>query len=135
VRNALGEFIRSERAKMVLHARLSTHDFGYGFDPEQYPALAKAAAGWADVRKSRLRTWVAPTALDEVTAANFKLNAPEILAVSVDYVAAIPLCEECRRVWLPDDQDRWQAHWIHDSPNERLLFYCRECADREFCDD
>jgi hypothetical protein len=53
-------FIRSERAKMVLHARHSTRDsdVGYGFDPEKYPALAKAADACAhDVRKTRLKRW------------------------------------------------------------------------------
>jgi hypothetical protein len=41
-------------------------------------------------------------------------------------------CEECRLVWLHLDDRRWRAYWIDDGPEERLLFYCPECADREF---
>jgi hypothetical protein len=25
----------------------------------------------------------------------------------------------------------WQAHWIDDGPEEKLVFYCPECAERE----
>jgi hypothetical protein len=35
-------------------------------------------------------------------------------------------------VWLPVDDRRWRAYWIDDGPEEKLLFYCPECADREF---
>jgi hypothetical protein len=58
-------------------------------------------------------------------------GAPKIPAVSAEYVAAIPLREECRRAWLPADQDEWQAHRIDDGPEEKLV-YCPECAEREF---
>jgi RNase P subunit RPR2 len=44
-------------------------------------------------------------------------------------VAVIPRCAECNQVWLPADEDRWQAHF--DSEDD-LVFYCRECAEREF---
>ena len=27
---------------------------------------------------------------------------------------------------------RCEAHWIDDGPDERLVFYCPECAEREF---
>jgi hypothetical protein len=50
--------------------------------------------------------------------------------VSAKAVAAIPLCEECRKVWPAHDRERWQAHWIDDGPEEKLLFYCPECAER-----
>jgi hypothetical protein len=40
-------------------------------------------------------------------------------------------CEECRRPWLQADK-RWQAYWIDDGPEDKLLFYCSECAEREF---
>jgi hypothetical protein len=46
----------------------------------------------------------------------------------------IPQCEECRRVWWPVDPERWQAHWIDDGPEEKVVFYCLDCADREFGD-
>jgi hypothetical protein len=52
--------------------------------------------------------------------------------VSAEYVAVIPQCEEGRKVWLPADRERWQAHWIDDGPAEKLVFYCPECAEREF---
>jgi hypothetical protein len=51
--------------------------------------------------------------------------------VSAEYVA-VPLCEECRRVWLPADEERWRALWIDDGPDEKLVFYCLQCASREF---
>jgi hypothetical protein len=28
------------------------------------------------------------------------------------------------------DRQRWQAHWIDDGPDDRLVFYCSECAER-----
>jgi hypothetical protein len=52
--------------------------------------------------------------------------------VSAEYVAVIPRCEECRKVWLPAAEERWQAHWIDDRPEEKLVFYCIECAERKF---
>ena len=33
--------------------------------------------------------------------------------------------------WLPADEARWQAWLTEDEPPE-LVFYCRECAEREF---
>ena len=47
-------------------------------------------------------------------------------------VVLIPKCVECDQMWLPWDTDRWQAYWIDDGPDEVLLFYCAECAKREF---
>ena len=47
-------------------------------------------------------------------------------------VALIPACEECRKLWLPADEERWRAYRIDDGPEERLLFYCLDCAEREF---
>jgi len=44
-------------------------------------------------------------------------------------------CEECRLVWLPVNERRWRAYWIDDGPDEKLLFYCTECAEREFGSD
>jgi hypothetical protein len=52
----------------------------------------------------------------------------------VTKVALIPSCEECGLVWLPADVERWKAYWIEDGPEERLLFYCAACANREFRD-
>jgi hypothetical protein len=54
--------------------------------------------------------------------------------VSAEQVALIPLCEGCRRVWLPDDAERWHADWIDGGPDEKLVFYCPRCAGREFGD-
>lgn len=49
-----------------------------------------------------------------------------------EQVALIPRCQECRKLWLPDDAERWQAHWIDEGPEDRLLFHCETCAEREF---
>ena len=56
-------------------------------------------------------------------------GASRIAAVSAEQVALIPQCAECFRVWLPDDGDRWQAYFDTD---DELVFYCPECAEREF---
>jgi hypothetical protein len=53
-------------------------------------------------------------------------------SVSAEGIAVIPLCEECRKLWLPEDQERWEAHWIDDGPEEKLVFYCPHCAALEF---
>jgi hypothetical protein len=34
----------------------------------------------------------------------------------------------------PTDEKRWQAYLTDDEPPE-LVFYCPECAEREFADD
>jgi hypothetical protein len=60
------------------------------------------------------------------------MHAPRLRSVSAEQVAVIPQCEQCRKLWFPGDGDRWQAHWIDDGPEERLLFYCSGCAEREF---
>jgi hypothetical protein len=49
--------------------------------------------------------------------------------VSAEQVALIPRCAECAEVWPPDDDKRWRAYLDTDS---ELVFYCPECADREF---
>jgi hypothetical protein len=49
-----------------------------------------------------------------------------------EIVARIPNCTECDARWLPADEERWEAYWVDDGPEEKLLFYCPECAEREF---
>ncbi|MET0563887.1 MAG: hypothetical protein ABW114_10640 [Gaiellaceae bacterium] len=49
-------------------------------------------------------------------------------------VALIPSCAECTAVWLPADEERWQALPTDDEPPE-IVFYCPECAEREFGPD
>jgi hypothetical protein len=49
--------------------------------------------------------------------------------VSAEQVSLIPQCEECRRVWLPADEDRGKAYLDTD---DELVFYCPEFAEREF---
>jgi hypothetical protein len=49
--------------------------------------------------------------------------------VSAAQVAIIPQCVDCDAVWLPTSEDRWQAYL--DTEDE-LVFYCVECAEREF---
>jgi hypothetical protein len=38
--------------------------------------------------------------------------------MSAERVALIPQCEECHAVWMPADEERWQARWIDDGPDE-----------------
>lgn len=52
--------------------------------------------------------------------------------MSAEGVAAIPLCEERRKPWLATDDGRWEAHWIDDGPEEKLILFCPDCAEREF---
>jgi RNase P subunit RPR2 len=52
--------------------------------------------------------------------------------VTVERVALIPACEECRKVWLPGDAERWKAYWSDNGDEDQLVFYCAECAGREF---
>jgi hypothetical protein len=33
--------------------------------------------------------------------------------------------------WLHADE-RWQAYWIDDGPEDKLLVYCPCCAQRDF---
>jgi hypothetical protein len=30
---------------------------------------------------------------------------------------------------MPADEERWQAHWIDEGPQEKLVFYCPQCAE------
>jgi hypothetical protein len=56
----------------------------------------------------------------------------KIAPMSAEQVAVMPQCEECREAWLPGDAERWQAYWIDDGPDDKLVFYCPECTTREF---
>jgi hypothetical protein len=52
--------------------------------------------------------------------------------VSAESVALIPQCAECgAAIWLPDDDERWQA-WLTCDEAPELAFYCPNCAEREF---
>jgi hypothetical protein len=52
--------------------------------------------------------------------------------VGSEPVAPMVECEECRRVWLSADDNRWRAYLTID---DEIGFYCPECAEREFSDD
>jgi hypothetical protein len=58
--------------------------------------------------------------------------------VSAESIASVRRCAECEAVWLPADEERWQAYLGRDEhfdePAE-LVFYCPDCADREFGGD
>ncbi len=56
--------------------------------------------------------------------------------MSTEQVALIPRCAECEAVWLPADDGRWRAYLGGDELDEpaELVFYCPECAGREFAD-
>ena len=47
-------------------------------------------------------------------------------------VAVIPQCPECGDLWLPDSRERWSAFLTEDDEPPELVFYCPECAEREF---
>jgi hypothetical protein len=51
--------------------------------------------------------------------------------VPLERVALIPTCAECQAVWRSADEVRWQA-WLTDDEPPELVFYCRDCAEREF---
>jgi hypothetical protein len=51
--------------------------------------------------------------------------------VSAEGIVVIPQCAECGTVWLPSDEDRWEAYLTDDEPPE-LAFFCPACAEREF---
>ena len=40
-----------------------------------------------------------------------------------------PRCAESLEVWLSGDEERWSAYLDTDS---EIVFYCPECAEREF---
>ncbi len=54
--------------------------------------------------------------------------------MSAKSVALIRKCAEYEARWLPADEERWQAHLGCDDLDEpaELVFYCPECAEREF---
>jgi hypothetical protein len=49
--------------------------------------------------------------------------------VGAEQVALIPRCAECGERWLPGDEEHWQAHFDTD---DELVFFCPECAEKEF---
>jgi hypothetical protein len=53
------DLLRNERGQIAPHAPPSSREsnLGYGFNPEEYPALANAADAWADACNSRLKRW------------------------------------------------------------------------------
>jgi hypothetical protein len=58
--------------------------------------------------------------------------ALDSLGVTVEKATLIPTCEECGNPWFPDDDKRWRAYWIDDGNEDLLVFYCVDCAKREF---
>jgi hypothetical protein len=56
--------------------------------------------------------------------------------VSAEQVALFPQCIECDRRWLPADDERWRAYLGGDDLEQpaELVFYCSDCAEREFGD-
>jgi hypothetical protein len=49
--------------------------------------------------------------------------------MSTEKVGLIPQCAECDERWLSRDDERWRAYLDTD---DELVFYCPECAEREF---
>jgi hypothetical protein len=56
-------------------------------------------------------------------------SLPRLQPMSAQQVALIPHCAECFELWLPGDEERWSAYL-----DSVLVFYCPECAEREFGD-
>jgi hypothetical protein len=54
--------------------------------------------------------------------------------MSAEQAALIPQCAECGERWLPADRGALWAFHTDDEPPENV-FYCPECAEREFGDD
>jgi len=52
----------------------------------------------------------------------------------IEGFAIIPRCVEREAHWPPADEARWQA-WLTDDEPPELVFYCVECAEREFGGD
>jgi len=52
----------------------------------------------------------------------------------LESVALIPRCAGCEAHWLPADEERWRAYLGSDDLDEppELVFYCSDCAEREF---
>ena len=46
----------------------------------------------------------------------------------------VPKCAECEPAWLMADEGRWRAYLGGDDLDEpaELVFYCPQCAEREF---
>ena len=55
-----------------------------------------------------------------------------LASIRTEPVPLVPHRIECCAVWLPADEARWQAYWIDGGPEEKLLFYCPDCAECEF---
>jgi hypothetical protein len=60
----------------------------------------------------------------------------ESTAMTTEPVVLIPQCAECRKVWLPTDDDCWRAYLGAEDLDElaEIVFYCPECAARQFDD-
>jgi hypothetical protein len=67
------------------------------------------------------------TQLCQLVGSRSRLDSP-----AVTKVATTPVCEECRKLWLPADEEHWSAYWIDDGDEDCLVFYCPECVEREF---
>ena len=52
----------------------------------------------------------------------------------IEPAALIPRCTECKAVWLPADEERWQAHLGGDDLDEpaEVFLYGPRCAERDF---
>jgi hypothetical protein len=55
-------------------------------------------------------------------------------ATHIEGVAIIPRGAESEARWLPADEARWRAYLGADDLDEppEVVFYCPECAEREF---
>ena len=59
---------------------------------------------------------------------------PEALGAGAGTGLRAARCVEREAHWPPADEARWQA-WLTDDEPPELVFYCVECAEREFGGD
>ena len=52
--------------------------------------------------------------------------------MSAEQVALLPQCAECGELWLAGDPEPWRCYVVDDGPDDKLVFYCPDCAEREF---
>ena len=59
----------------------------------------------------------------------------KLTRLAAERVALIPRCAECQATWLPADEERWRAYLDCKEDLDataELVFFCRDCAEREF---
>jgi hypothetical protein len=99
--------------------------------PPSVRALPRGTEARAPEELLPLTLWlVSPGPYDPAMSSGRRRSRLDCRAVT--RVALIPACEECRKLWLPGDEEHWHAYWVDDGNEDCLLFYCPDCVEREF---